>query len=176
MDGKVLIRGVNQQTTTPFECRAPLFPSVPPSSVVGQEMSPLVAPLASLLLLSGFAAAQIVAPDCSLTWGWVCFFFVAVASCRCASAQAGVLFVLQTFNSIDQNACTVAAYLMSTCNGGCECQCLPCTQVFASADLADSALLQRSPSIPSYRDIRTRARVVSMTPTCASVTPSRIHS
>ncbi|KAF8465585.1 hypothetical protein DFH94DRAFT_782747 [Russula ochroleuca] len=56
-------------------------------------MSPLVAPLVSLLLFSGFVAAQVVAPDCSLTWGW-------------------------TFNSLDQNACTVAAYLMSTCNGG----------------------------------------------------------
>ncbi|KAH9992128.1 hypothetical protein BJV77DRAFT_453678 [Russula vinacea] len=56
-------------------------------------MWPLVAPLVSLLLFSGSAVGQISAPDCSLTWGW-------------------------TFNSIDQNACTVAAYLMSTCNGG----------------------------------------------------------
>ncbi|KAI0246210.1 hypothetical protein BJV78DRAFT_1256871, partial [Lactifluus subvellereus] len=50
--------------------------------------------LVSLLLLSGIAVAQIYAPDCSLTWQW-------------------------TFNSLGQNACTVAAYLMATCNGGC---------------------------------------------------------
>jgi len=56
-------------------------------------MSPLAAPLATLLFFSGFAAAQIFAPDCSLTWEW-------------------------SFNSLNQNACTVAAYLMSTCNGG----------------------------------------------------------
>jgi hypothetical protein len=56
-------------------------------------MSPLVAPLATFLLFSHFAAAQVYAPDCSLIWAW-------------------------TFNSINQNACTVAAYLMSTCNGG----------------------------------------------------------
>ncbi|KAN0119097.1 hypothetical protein V8E52_004544 [Russula decolorans] len=56
-------------------------------------MSPLAAPLVTFLFFSGFAAAQIYAPDCSLTWEW-------------------------TFNSLDQNACTVAAYLMSTCNGG----------------------------------------------------------
>jgi hypothetical protein len=38
-------------------------------------MSPLAAPLASLLIFSGFALAQISAPDCSLSasWGWVCF-------------------------------------------------------------------------------------------------------
>lgn len=53
----------------------------------------LAASLATLLFFSSFAAAQIYAPDCSLTWEW-------------------------TFNSIDQNACTVAAYLMATCNGG----------------------------------------------------------
>jgi len=36
-------------------------------------------------------------------------------------------FLSQTFNSIGQNACTVAAYLMSTCNMGCECSS-PCVQ------------------------------------------------
>jgi hypothetical protein len=41
--------------------------------VARQEMSPVAAPLASLLLFSGFALAQIFAPDCSLTWQWVCF-------------------------------------------------------------------------------------------------------
>jgi len=57
-------------------------------------MSPLAAPLVTFLFFSGFAAAQIIAPACSLmTWEW-------------------------TFNSLDQNACTVAAHLMSTCNGG----------------------------------------------------------
>ncbi|KAI0250841.1 hypothetical protein BJV78DRAFT_1154793 [Lactifluus subvellereus] len=49
--------------------------------------------LAPLLLLPGIAVAQIIAPDCSLTWKW-------------------------TFNSLGQNACTVAAYLMASCNGG----------------------------------------------------------
>ncbi|KAN0119095.1 hypothetical protein V8E52_004542 [Russula decolorans] len=55
----------------------------------------LSAPLASLFLFSGFvvAASGIYAPDCSTSWGW-------------------------SYNSLGQNACTVAAYLMSTCNGG----------------------------------------------------------
>ncbi|KAH9005416.1 hypothetical protein EDB86DRAFT_1441566 [Lactarius hatsudake] len=46
-----------------------------------------------LLVAGDFAVAQINAPDCSLSWKW-------------------------TFNSLGQNACTVAAYMMATCNGG----------------------------------------------------------
>ncbi|KAH9169670.1 hypothetical protein EDB89DRAFT_1449003 [Lactarius sanguifluus] len=53
------------------------------------------AAFASLVLLAAgdFAAAQINAPDCSLSWKW-------------------------TFNTLGQNACTVGAYMMATCNGG----------------------------------------------------------
>jgi len=60
-----------------------------------QPRIPGFAALTSLLLLaaSDLVAAQINAPDCSLTYQW-------------------------SFNSLDQDACTVAAYLMSTCNGG----------------------------------------------------------
>lgn len=56
---------------------------------------PSLAALTSLVLLaaSDLVAAQINAPDCSLTWDW-------------------------SFNTLGQNACTVAAYLMSTCNNG----------------------------------------------------------
>jgi len=53
----------------------------------------LTAPLASLFLFSGFVAARVDAPDCSTSWRW-------------------------SYNSLGQNACTVAAYMMSTCNGG----------------------------------------------------------
>ncbi|KAH9971461.1 hypothetical protein BJV74DRAFT_865871 [Russula compacta] len=60
-------------------------------------MSNLAALTSLLLLFPGFVVAQIFAPNCPtsslVSWGW-------------------------TFNSLDQNACTVAAYLMSTCNGG----------------------------------------------------------
>ncbi|KAI0297402.1 hypothetical protein BC826DRAFT_165512 [Russula brevipes] len=51
--------------------------------------------LASLLLHSGFAAAQISAPSCTLSalYDW-------------------------SFNSMNQNPCTVAAYLLGTCNEG----------------------------------------------------------
>jgi hypothetical protein len=46
------------------------------------------------------------------------FFFAFVRAERLLS---------QTFNTIGQNACTVAAYLMSTCNMGCECSS-PCVR------------------------------------------------
>ncbi|KAF8477806.1 hypothetical protein DFH94DRAFT_855025 [Russula ochroleuca] len=50
--------------------------------------------LSSLFFFSGFAAAGISAPSCSSsTWSW-------------------------TSNSLGQSACTVAAFMMSTCNGG----------------------------------------------------------
>ncbi|KAF8497758.1 hypothetical protein F5888DRAFT_249487 [Russula emetica] len=51
------------------------------------------APLVSSFFFSSFAVAGIYAPDCSTTWEW-------------------------SFNSLGQNPCTVAAYMMSTCNGG----------------------------------------------------------
>ncbi|KAH9169207.1 hypothetical protein EDB89DRAFT_1908745 [Lactarius sanguifluus] len=60
-----------------------------------QPRTPSLAILTSLVLLasSDFAATQINAPDCSLSWEW-------------------------SFNTRGQNACTVAAYLMGTCNDG----------------------------------------------------------
>ncbi|KAF8495485.1 hypothetical protein F5888DRAFT_1711245 [Russula emetica] len=54
-------------------------------------MSPLAAPLATFLFFLSFAAAQIYAPSCSPTLEW-------------------------TFNSLGQNPCMVAAYLMETCS------------------------------------------------------------
>ncbi|KAI0250834.1 hypothetical protein BJV78DRAFT_1215547, partial [Lactifluus subvellereus] len=50
--------------------------------------------LAPLLFLSGIVVAQISAPDCTASgWQW-------------------------TFNSLGQNPCLVAAYLLATCSGG----------------------------------------------------------
>ncbi|KAI0295644.1 hypothetical protein B0F90DRAFT_1750047 [Multifurca ochricompacta] len=46
-----------------------------------------------LLFLARSSVAQFNAPDCSLTWKW-------------------------SFNSLGQNPCTIAAYLMGTCHGG----------------------------------------------------------
>ncbi|KAI0260275.1 hypothetical protein BC834DRAFT_550588 [Gloeopeniophorella convolvens] len=54
---------------------------------------PRLTALHSALLLASAALAQINAPGCSTSWEW-------------------------SFNSLGQNACTVAAYLMATCNGG----------------------------------------------------------
>jgi len=56
-------------------------------------MSLLAVLLSSLFFFSGFAAAGISAPSCSSTWAW-------------------------TSNAQGQSACTVAAYMLSTCSGG----------------------------------------------------------
>jgi len=53
----------------------------------------VVVSLASLLFFAGFAAAGISAPACDTSWEW-------------------------TANSLGQNPCTVAAYLISTCHSG----------------------------------------------------------
>jgi len=57
----------------------------------------LFAPLLISFFFSGFAVAVISAPDCSTalssTWTW-------------------------SFNTLGQNPCTVAAYMLSTCSGG----------------------------------------------------------
>ncbi|KAI0271934.1 hypothetical protein BGY98DRAFT_936902 [Russula aff. rugulosa BPL654] len=53
----------------------------------------LAAPLATFVFFLGFAAAEISAPACSPSFVW-------------------------TANSLEQNPCTVAAYLMATCSGG----------------------------------------------------------
>jgi hypothetical protein len=76
----------------------------------------VLAALASLLLFSGFTIAGIVAPDCAFPsqWNWV----------RPTNVFLRHAFhiwpLVQTFNSLNQNACTVAAYLGSTCNQGCK--------------------------------------------------------
>ncbi|KAH9005419.1 hypothetical protein EDB86DRAFT_3239999 [Lactarius hatsudake] len=60
-----------------------------------QPRMPSLAMLTSLLLFAAgdSAVAEIIAPDCSLSWEW-------------------------TFNSLNQNACTVAAYMAGTCSDG----------------------------------------------------------
>ncbi|KAF8463025.1 hypothetical protein DFH94DRAFT_481949 [Russula ochroleuca] len=56
-------------------------------------MSLLATPLAFLVFFSGFAVAQISAPNCYSEWAW-------------------------SFNSLGQNPCLVAATMLGTCNGG----------------------------------------------------------
>jgi hypothetical protein len=87
----------------------------------------LLTVLLSLLFFSGFATAGIYAPDCSLSWEWVCIlsFPLCIPWSLSLSDSDPLALCVQTFNSLGQNACTVAAFMMSTCSGGCEpCYCL----------------------------------------------------
>jgi hypothetical protein len=92
-DSDFFIKGSNRS------CQTMLLNPVPSSIYFHSSqgfrtpMSLLALLLSSLLFFSGFAAAGIYAPDCSLSWEW-------------------------TFNTLGQNACTVAAFMMSTCSGG----------------------------------------------------------
>ena len=80
---------------------------------------------------------------------------------------------VQSFNSLGQDPCTIAAYMLSTCNGGCES--LLCLFCLALATHIDSSL-QRSPSGRCSRDTVTLAQTRLTTPTCASAVPSDIRS
>ncbi len=86
------------------------------------KMSLFAPPLISLLFFSSFAVAGIYAPDCSTTSAipgiWVC-----ILSClqsRLWLLPDLVAVIVQSFNSLGQNACMVAAFMISTCYGGCE--------------------------------------------------------
>ena len=81
---------------------------------------------------------------------------------------------VQTFNSFGQDPCVVAAFLLSTCGGGCQYYYLLCLSfgLFPSTKFADSSLFQRLPSFPYRRVTRTGGQVVLTAPICASATPS----
>ncbi|KAH9964232.1 hypothetical protein BC827DRAFT_1266025 [Russula dissimulans] len=85
-----------------------------------------LATLVSLLLLPGLVVAQINTPDCSLTWAW-------------------------TFNTLGQNACTVAAYLMATCYGG----------AFSIASLAPGYEYQGPTAADTVAGLRCKCTVVA---------------
>jgi len=73
--------------------------------------------LPSLLLItfSNLVVAQISAPaECSPSLEWVCHRFVSVGSFGRLMADT------KSSNTLGQTACTIAAYLMSTCNGSGE--------------------------------------------------------
>jgi len=77
--------------------------------------------------------------------------------------------LVQAFNSLNQSPCTIAAYLQSTCNSGCEYS--SCTY-----EASPSHFLQRSPLVHSCRDRSTLAQAVLTIQTCASATPLCIPS
>ena len=99
------------------------------SKVIRRGMSPLAASLSIFLFFSSFAAAaQINAPGpgcTSSTVEWVCFFNAFLFISPLPPIDELTAYP-QTLNTLNQNACMVAAFLLSTCNGGCEYGCLHC--------------------------------------------------
>src|SRR5258708_1061849 len=78
------------------------------------------APLVSLFFFSGFANAGAVAPPCTLTgWEWVCMLSFLNGFLGPYLTRWHFIFV-QSYNSLNQNACAVAAFMMATCNAGSE--------------------------------------------------------
>jgi len=82
-----------------------------------RQMSSPVA-LVALFFFSGSAIAQINATGCTHSSVYVWVRCHEVSYRRTFEGPADGL--VQAYNSLNQNPCEVAAYLQSTCNGGCQ--------------------------------------------------------
>lgn len=99
----------------PSDVGVPNLLLVPPPLL--PHMSVLAA-LATLLLFSCCAIAQIETAKCTQSsWNWVRTRnnYVSDPTCFRLADES-----IQTFNSMNQNPCKVAGYLLSTCSGGSE--------------------------------------------------------
>src|SRR5258707_2461387 len=95
-------------------------PYCPTTLTAARQQIPLLAtaPLVSLFFFSGFAIAAVQFPACSsTTWQWLCSYQFHITFLGPYLTRWHFVFV-QTYNSLNQNACGVAAFMMSTCNAG----------------------------------------------------------
>ena len=127
--------------------------------------------LASLFFFPGFAAAGISAPGCVDSLAWVCML-----SQLCVLGPLSDLLaprsVIQQFAPRSVRGRSVPVVDMQR---GLSVL-LPNLPVLAFTILADSSLLQRSPSHPCRMATRTMGQVALTPAICASATPSHIPS
>lgn len=147
------------------------FSSTPHKVVVHQIMSLFAILLASLFFFPGFAAAGIAAPGCLAPLAWVCML--------------SQLCVLGSLSDLSAPRSDIQQFAPRSVRG----RSVPVVDmqrglsvllltlpVLAFTILADSSLLQRSPSIPCRWATRTGGQVALTTAICASATPSYIIS
>jgi hypothetical protein len=131
-------------------------------------MSLLAILLTFLFFFSDFAAAGIPAPGCLASLEWVCM----LSYPKCVLGPLSDLLEprsdIQQFWPRSVRGRSVPVVDMQR---GLSVLSLS-LPVLASTNLADSSLLQRSPSIPCRRATRTGGQVVLTVPICASATPS----
>jgi hypothetical protein len=127
----------------------------------------------AIVFFFGFAAAEISAANCSSTWKWVCI--LSPPHCVLWPLLDLIDFIVQSFNSLGQDPCLMAAYMYSTCAGGSEL--FPCYFCLALTSIIVSFHFQRTGLIRCRRDTITSAhgKVLTST-TCASAVPSDIRS
>ena len=123
--------------------------------------------LVALLLFSVPAIAQINATGCTLSsvYVWVRHHDVSCRHTRAFKGPADSL--VQAYNSLNQNPCEVAAYLQSTCNGGCQCSF--CVHKYCHF-MINGHSPQHLPLVPSFLESRTPAQAFWTIRTCASAT------
>jgi hypothetical protein len=151
-------KAVNERMTSvrplASQCPANITPTFGPLQMSTSAV------LTILSLFSAHVLAQVYSPNCTVSaLKWVRL-----------SHSVSLSFtdrLSKTFNSIGQNPCTVAAYLLSTCNGGC--------QSSFSCTTSHPHLTQLITSRPSRRDPRTLALPLAPA-TCASAAALYIPS
>jgi hypothetical protein len=140
---KLTLPVVYHLSDTPCQCPAGITRTFSPL-----RMS-ISAVLTTLSLFSAHVLAQVYFPDCTVSsWGWV--------RLNHFDSLSFTDRLFKTFNSLGQNPCTVAAYLLSTCNGGSQSSFL-CTT-------SHPHLAQHMTSRPSRRVPRTTL-TLSLAPT-----------
>jgi hypothetical protein len=147
-----------------------ILPRAPPITRLLPQMLSSAA-LVALLLFSGSVIAQINGTGCthSSVYVWVRRHDV---SCQ-HTFDGPTDSLIQEYNSLNQNPCEVAAYLQSTCNGGCECSFC----IYKSCHLMiNDRLPQRLPLVLSCPESRTPAQAFWTVRTCACATLLHIPS
>jgi len=127
------------------------------------------ATLVASLLFSASVIAQINATGCTLSRVYVWVRRHDVSCRRTFEGPADSLF--QAYNTLNQNPCEVAAYLQSTCNGGCQGSF--CVHKYCHLMINDH-LLQPFPLVLSCLESRTPAQAFWTIRTCASAIPLHI--
>ena len=113
----LFIAGTINYSNDAFQPLNPVPSSSTPHKVIEHQMSLFAILLASFFFFPGFAVAGIDAPGCLPTWEWVRM----LSFPRCILSYYLICWHhIQTYNSLGQDPCTIAAYLLSTCYGGCQ--------------------------------------------------------
>lgn len=141
--------------------------------------------LASLFFFFGLVAAMPAAPAARApggtvyypactdsTWSWVCMLSLTYILGRYLICWHCV----QTYNSLNQSPCLVAAALLSTCNGGCELSSFVLSYIYKPCCLIYFAAYTLDALLPGYNYVAALSPATSSLCACNTVTYSLLSA